>query len=76
MVKSNADDQKADQLVLKKNLSWLFGADRKIRPSGSLFGITRQILVMPNSDPRMDFSIRISYPRKILIIRKEKFYLI
>ena len=25
-----------------KNLSWLFGADRKIHPSGSLFGITRK----------------------------------
>ena len=31
-----------------KNLSWLFGADRKIRPSGSLFGITRQSLVTIN----------------------------
>ena len=30
----------------KKNPSWLFGTDRKIHPSGSLFGITR-----PNSDP-------------------------
>ena len=32
-----------------KNLSWVWGADRKIRPSGSLFGITRR--VMPNSNP-------------------------
>ena len=46
----------------KKNLSWLFGADRIIRPSGSLFGITRQSLVMPNSDARMDFYIRTSHP--------------
>ena len=34
----------------KKNLSWLLGADRKICSSGSLFGITRQSPVMPNSD--------------------------
>ena len=34
----------------------------KICPSGSLFGITRQSLVMSNSDPRTDFSIRTSYP--------------
>ena len=40
----------------------------KIRPSGSLFGITRQNLVMPNSDPRTDFSIRTSHPWKILIV--------
>ena len=36
--------------------------------SGSLFGITRQNLVMPNSDPRTDFSIRTSHPLNILII--------
>ena len=33
----------------KKNLSWLFGAYRKIHPSGSLFDITGQSLGMPNS---------------------------
>ena len=54
MLKSNAEGQK---VCKKKNLSWLFGTDRKIRPPGSLFGISRQSLVMPNSDPRMDFSI-------------------
>ena len=48
--------------------SWVFGANRKIRLSGSLFGITRRSLVMPNSDPRTDFSIRTSHPWKILII--------
>ena len=37
-LKSNTGDQK---VCKKKNLSWLFGTDRKIRPSGSLFGITR-----------------------------------
>ena len=57
-LKSNAGDQK---VCKKKNLSWLFGADRKIRPSGSLFGITRQSLVMPNSDPGMEFSIRMTH---------------
>ena len=51
-LKSNAGDQR---ICKKKNLSWLFGADRNIRPSGSLFGITRQSLVMPYSDPRTDF---------------------
>ena len=38
-LKSNAGGQK---VCKKKNLSWLFGADRKICPSGSLFGLTRQ----------------------------------
>ena len=37
-----------DQMVCKKlNISWLFGADRKICPSGSLFGITRQSSAKP-----------------------------
>ena len=34
-LKSNAGAQNVHK---KKNLSWLFGVDRKIRPSGSLFG--------------------------------------
>ena len=51
-LKSNAGDRK---VCKKKNLSWLSGADRKIRPSGSLFGITPASLMMPNSDPRADF---------------------
>ena len=46
--------------------AWLFGADRKIHPSGSLFGITRQSLMMLNSDPQTDFSIH-SHPRNIFI---------
>ena len=50
----------------KKNPSWLFGVDRKICPSGSLFCITRHSLVMPNSDLGQIF---LSTPhRKILII--------
>ena len=65
----NAGDRK---VCKKKNLSWLFGTDRKIRPSGSLFGITRHSLVMPNSDPRTDFSIRTSHPCKILMILMEE----
>ena len=44
-LKSNAGDQK---VCKKKNLPWFFGADREICPSGSLFGITRQSLVMPD----------------------------
>ena len=36
----------------KKNQIWVWGADRKFRPSGSIFSITRHSLVMPNSDPR------------------------
>ena len=35
----------------EKNPSRLLGTDRKIRPSGSLFGITRQSLVMPTVTP-------------------------
>ena len=57
-LKSNAKDQK---VCKKMNVSWLFGADIKIRHSGSLFAITRQSLVMPNSDPRTDFSIHTSH---------------
>ena len=57
---SNVGDQK---VCKKRNLSWLFGADRKVQPSGSL-----QSLVMPNSDPRTDFSSRTSYSWKILIV--------
>ena len=51
----------------EKELSWLFGADRKICPSGSLCGITRQSLVMSNSDHWTDFSVRISHPGKIFV---------
>ena len=47
---------------------WLLGADRKIHPSGSLFGITQQSLVMPNSYPRKGFSVCTSHSWKILII--------
>ena len=62
MVTSTLKSNAAGQKVCKKdNLSWLVGADRKICPSGSLFGITWQSFVMPNSDPQMDFSIRTSH---------------
>ena len=61
---SNAGDRK---VCKKKNPSWLFCAERKIRPSGSLFGITRLCQVIPISDPGTDFSIRTSHPWKILI---------
>ena len=52
MLKLNAGNQK---VCKEKNLSSSFSADRKICPSGLLFGITRHSLVMPNSDPRVDF---------------------
>ena len=64
-LKSDAGDQ---SVCKKKNISWRFGADRKLRPSGSLFGITRHSLVMPNSDPRTDFSIRTSQALNIFIL--------
>ena len=60
---SNAGDQK---VYKKKNLSWLFGADRKTRPLGSLF-----CRVMPNSGPRTDFSVGTSHLWKILIFCTE-----
>ena len=40
----------------------------EIRHSGSPFGIHRQSIVVLNSDPRTDFSIRTSYTWKILIV--------
>ena len=49
-LKSNAGDQK---VCKKKNLSWLFGADRNICPSVSVFVITR----LPISDPLRDRKI-------------------
>ena len=53
-LKSNIGVQK---VCKKKNLSCLFGADRKFRPSVSLFGITQQNLIEA-SDRLKDFSIR------------------
>ena len=58
--KTNAWDRK---VCKKQNLSWLFGAYTKIRPSGSLFGITQ----LP-SYPRSDFFIHASHSWKSLII--------
>ena len=69
-LQSNAGDQR---VCKKKNLSWSFSSERNIRPSGSLFGITRHSLVMPNSDPRTDFSISTSHPWKILILYNSSF---
>ena len=43
----------------------IMGGYRKIRPSGSLFGISQTVT---NSDPWADFSICTSHSRKILII--------
>ena len=57
-LKSNAGDRK---VCKKRNLLWLFYADRKNPSSRSLFGITRHSLVMPNNDLRTDFSSRTSH---------------
>ena len=35
----------------EKESNQVFGTDRKFRPRGSLFGITRQSFVLPNTDP-------------------------
>ena len=52
-LKSNTGDQ---TVCKEKNLSWLFGADRKVRPSGSLFRMTQQSLrfFYPNLTPMKD----------------------
>ena len=52
-LKSNTRDQK---VCKKKNLSWLFGADRKIRPLGSLFGIA--LTAYPHSHPCDDIKTK------------------
>ena len=43
----------------------------KIHPSGSLSGITQQSLMMPDSDPRTDFTISTLRPWKVLIIYRQ-----
>ena len=45
---TNIQNQK---VCKKKNPTSVFCADRKFHPSGSVFCITWQSLVMPNSDP-------------------------
>ena len=50
MFNANDGDHK---VCKKKNLSWFFGAGRKIRPSGSLLGITRQGLVTVTLYPHL-----------------------
>ena len=74
MLKSNTGGQ---TVWKKKNLSWLFGADRKIRPSGSLFlGITQHSLMRPNTgwplvrekSGKFDFSSRSGKSQGILQI--------
>ena len=66
-LKSNIGDQK---VCKKKNLSCcLVLTEKSVR--GSLFGITQQSLMMPNSDLWMAFSIHTTQPRKILMIYQE-----
>ena len=69
MLKINDGDQK---VCKKKNISWLFGVDRKIRPSGSLSGITQQSLVMPNSDPRIDFLFALHSHERFLYYKRTR----
>lgn len=52
----------------EKNLLRFFGAYRKVRLSGSLFGITRRSLVMPAATRGTDYSVCTYTPSKILII--------
>ena len=71
--KSNSGDQKACK---KKNLPWLFGADRKNLSLGITVWhhLAISSLVMPNSDPQTDFSIRTSHPWKILFLQPDKVF--
>ena len=46
--------------------------DRKIRPSGSLSGITQQSLVMPNSDPRIDFLFALHSHERFLYYKRTR----
>ena len=49
------------QGMREKEFIMVVWCGKKIRSSGSLFGFTRQSLVMPNSDLWTDFSIRTSH---------------
>ena len=51
----------------KKYLSWVYGVDRKICHSGSLFGITRQASWCRSVTLVTDFSIHTIHTWKILI---------
>ena len=52
----------------KKYLSWVYGVDRKICNSGSLFGITRQASWCRSVTLVTDFSIHTIHTWKILIV--------
>ena len=52
----------------KKYLSWVYGEDRKICHSGSLFGITRQASWWRSVTLVTDISILTIHPWKILVI--------
>ena len=66
--KSNLVSQK---VCKKKYLSWVYGVDRKIRHSRSLFGITRQASWCRSVTLVTDFSIHTIHPWKILIFQDE-----
>ena len=57
VLKSKAGGQK---VCKKKNLSWLFGTDKKSVPRD--YCLASQGFVVPNSDPRTDFSVCTSHP--------------
>ena len=58
----------------KKYLSWVYGVDRKICHSGSLFGITRLAEWCRSVILVTDFSIHTLHPWKILIISKHMYW--
>ena len=65
----------ANQKVCKKEyLSSVYGVDRKIYHSGSLFGITRASLMMPISDPRNRFFYPHHTPMKDTYFLNENIY--
>ena len=72
-LKSNAEDQK---VYKKKNLSWFLGADIKIHPSGSLFGIARHSLVLKQIKLEFIFYVKTdvsSYWSDVVLYRKSGF---
>ena len=63
------------KIMQEKESNMRLSADRKFRPFGSLFGITRHRLAMPNSYPwdgifYRQWGLRTSHPSKVLIIYK------
>ena len=51
-----------DDCMQEKNPKWMFGANRKLCPSGSMFAFTQHSLVMPKND----LSYRMSVQRRLI----------